>query len=79
MEFELHKEFVQARAEGMIISGKWFLVHARAIYRRLYPHRISQDEATGRFEYNLFSFSGTWFQGFKTRYRIVLRCKTKQA
>jgi hypothetical protein len=22
MEFELHKEFVQARAEGMIISGK---------------------------------------------------------
>lgn len=79
MEFELHKEFVQARAEGMIISGKWFLVHARAIYRRLYPHRISQDEETGRFEYNLFSFSGTWFQGFKTRYRIVLRCKTKQA
>jgi hypothetical protein len=79
MEFELHKEFVQARAEGMIISGRWFLVYACAIYRCLYPYRISQDKETGRFEYNLFSFSGTWFLGFKTRYRIVLRCKTKQA
>jgi hypothetical protein len=79
MEFELHKEFVQACVEGMIISRKWFLVHARAIYRRLYPHCISQDKETSRFEYNLFSFSGSWFLGFKTRYRIRMRCKTKQA
>jgi hypothetical protein len=63
----------------MIISGKWFQVHARAIYRRLYPLRISQDKETRRFEYNLFSFSRTWFLGFKTRYRIVLQYKTKQA
>jgi hypothetical protein len=37
MEFKLYKEFVQARAKGMIISRKWFLVYAQAIYRRLYP------------------------------------------
>jgi len=55
------------------------LKNAKAIYRDLYPRRISQDEVTGRFEYNLFSFSNSWFAGFRKRYRIALRCKTKQA
>jgi hypothetical protein len=79
MEVQLHKESVAARGEGQIISGRWFLVHAKAIYRRLYPRRISQDEVTGRFTYTLFSFSTTWFSGFRKRYRIKMRCKTKQA
>jgi hypothetical protein len=68
MEFQLYKEFVQARKEGMIVSGKWFLVYAKAIYRCLHPCRISQDEVTSCFEYNLFSFSGSWFSSFKDRY-----------
>ena len=79
MEFELYKEFVQACTEGMIVSEKWFLVYAKAIYCCLYPYCISQDKETGQFEYNLFSFSRSWFLGFKTRYRIRMRCKTKQA
>jgi hypothetical protein len=49
------------------------------IYRKLHPRRISQDEVTSRFEYNLFSFSGSWFAGFKKRFHIKMRCKTKQA
>ena len=78
MEFQLHKEFVQAWAEGQVINGRWFLIYARAIYRQLHPCRISQDETTSRFTYTLFSFSNTWFSGFKKRYRISMRCKTKQ-
>ena len=62
-----------------IISSRWFFVHAKAIYRLLHPLRISQDEVTSRFEYNLFSFSKSWFSGFKQRYQVAMRCKTKQA
>jgi hypothetical protein len=65
MEFQLHEEFVNARREGKIISSWWFFVHAKAIYQLLYPLCISQDEVTSRFEYNLFSFSKSWFGGFK--------------
>jgi hypothetical protein len=79
LEFKLHSQFVEARRIGRIISAKWFLNHAKAIYRELYPRRISQDEVTGRFQYDHFSFSNTWFAGFRRRYRIALRCKTKQA
>jgi hypothetical protein len=79
LEFKLHSRFVEARKIGRIISSRWFLKNAKAIYRDLYPRRISQDEVTGRFEYNLFSFSGSWFAGFRKRYQIALRCKAKQA
>jgi len=79
MKVCLNKEFNTARAEGQEISSCWFLVHAKAIYRQLHPRRISQNEVTRRFEYELFSFSGTWFAGFKKRFDIRLRCKTKQA
>jgi len=48
----------------MIISGRWFLVHDKPIYQ-LHLRRIEQDEFTGRFEYNLFSFSRTLFAGFR--------------
>jgi hypothetical protein len=79
LEFKLHTQFVEAHRIGRIISTKWFLNHAKAIYRELYPRRISQNEVTGRFQYDHFSFSGTWFASFRRRYRIALRCKTKQA
>jgi hypothetical protein len=59
MEVRLNKEFNTARAEGQEISSRWFLVHAKAIYRQLHLRRISQDEVTGRFEYKLFSFLRT--------------------
>jgi hypothetical protein len=59
MEVRLNKEFNTARAEGQEISSRWFLVHAKAIYRQLHLCRISQDEVTGRFEYKLFSFLRT--------------------
>jgi hypothetical protein len=57
MEFQLHEEFVRAQGEGKIILSRWFFVYAKAIYQLLYPLCILQDEVTGRFEYNLFSFS----------------------
>jgi hypothetical protein len=34
---------------------------------------------TGAFEYLGFRFSNGWFQGFRRRYGVSLRCKTKQA
>ena len=34
---------------------------------------------TRRFEYTFFSFFNTWFKGFKDRFWIALRYKTKQA
>jgi hypothetical protein len=79
LEFKLHTQFVEARKIGRIISAKWFLNHAKAIYQELYPRRISQDKVTSRFQYDHFSFSSTWFASFRRRYRIALRCKTKQA
>jgi hypothetical protein len=79
LEFNLHSKFVIERGIGRIISSSWFMKHAKVIYQELYPRRFSQDEVTGRFEYDFFSFSKTWFLGFRRRYRIVLRCKTKQA
>jgi hypothetical protein len=79
MEFQLYKEFVKTQGEEKIISSQWFFVYAKAIYRLLYPLCISQDEVTGCFEYNLFSFSKSWFNGFKKRYQVSMQCKTKQA
>jgi hypothetical protein len=79
LEIKLNSEFETERAIGRIISSSWFIKHAKAIYRAQYPRRFSQDEETGRFEYTFFSFSNTWFKGFRNRFRIALRCKTKQA
>jgi hypothetical protein len=52
---------------------------ARRHYRRLYPHRVTINEETDAFEYGRMRFSSTWFSGFKKRFGIRLRCKTKQA
>jgi hypothetical protein len=79
LEIKLNTEFEAERAIGRIISSAWFIKHAKAIYRAQYPRRFSQDEVTRRFEYTYFSFSNTWFKGFQDRFRIALRCKTKQA
>jgi hypothetical protein len=59
MEFKLNAQFEQARAIGRVISSKWFISHAKAIYQIQYPRRISQDEVTRKFEYEHFSFSNT--------------------
>ena len=79
LKFKLYSQFVEARRIGRIIFAKWFLNYAKAIYQELYPCRISQDEVTSRFQYDHFSFSGSWLTGFWRRYQIALRCKTKQA
>jgi hypothetical protein len=79
LEIKLNTRFKAERAIGRIISSTWFLKHAKAIYRELYPRRVSQDKVTGRFEYAFFSFSNSYFKGFKDRFHITLRCKTKQA
>jgi DDE superfamily endonuclease len=79
LESKLNKKFEEERAIGRIISSTWFIRHAKAIYRLQYPRRFSQDEITGRFEYTHFAFSNSWFKGFKDRWRITLRHKTKQA
>jgi hypothetical protein len=79
MEFDLHREFVIARSESQLISGRWFKLYAKALYHKIYPLLISQDEITRRFLYQGFSFSSTWFLSFRTRYQIKMRCKTKQA
>jgi hypothetical protein len=46
LEFKLHSQFVEVQKIGRIISSRWFLKNAKAIYRDLYPRRISQDEVT---------------------------------
>ena len=79
MEVLLNKEFIQARAKGQMIGSRWFLMHAKALYRIIHPSRITQDTVTGRFTYARFRFSSCWFNGFKKRFDIRVRRKTKQA
>jgi hypothetical protein len=76
---QLNDEFESARAIRRNISFTWFIKHAKAIYQLQYPRRFSQDKVTGRFKYTFFIFSNTWFKGFKDRFCITLRYKTKQA
>ena len=47
LEIRLNSKFESKRAIGRIISSTWFIKHAKAIYRELYPRRFSQDEVTG--------------------------------
>ena len=79
LEYHVHKEFCSKREIGRVISGRWLMLCARRHYRRLYPHRITINEETGAFEYGHMRFSNTWFDSFKRRFGIRLRCKTKQA
>jgi hypothetical protein len=41
LEFKLYSQFVEARKIRRIISSRWFLKNAKAIYRDLFPCRIS--------------------------------------
>jgi hypothetical protein len=66
MEQALFKEFQQARQLGKAIGAPWFRRHAQAIYRTLYPQRVTQNES-GRLIYTGFKFSNGWFQGFRRR------------
>ena len=78
LEEHLHREYRAARDVGRSIGARWFLRRAKFIYAELYPHRILRD-SDGRRTYLGFKFSNGWFQLFKRRYNISLRCKTKQA
>ena len=41
LEFKLYAQFVKACRIGRIISTKWFLNYAKAIYQEQNPHCIS--------------------------------------
>jgi hypothetical protein len=79
MELELARLFKLARQSGRAIGARWFRSNARQIYSKLYPERVLRKENTLRVEYLGFKFSTSWFQGFRRRFGISLRVKTKQA
>lgn len=76
LELRLYASFKAARALGRQIDRRWFIRHAKAIYREQYPERILTNN--GKLEYLKFKFSNGWFQGFRRRFRISNRCRTKQ-
>jgi hypothetical protein len=77
---ELDIEFNKARKKGRKVSKKWIIRHARAIYARLYPHRVvALEGAPNKKAYLGFRFSIGWYNGFKRRKNISLRCSTKRA
>jgi hypothetical protein len=78
MELELMRLFTAARQSGRAIGAWWFRSNARQIYLKLYPARVLRKENTLRLEYLGFKFSTSWFQGFRRRFSISLRTKTKQ-
>jgi hypothetical protein len=79
LEDELDAEFDTARKKGRKVSKKWILRHARAIYARLYPHRVVTPENTHKKVFLGFKFSTGWYNGFRKRKNISLRCGTKRA
>jgi len=52
--------------------------HAKKIYGELYPARVLEYES-GKKTYLNFMFSNGWYNGFRRRYGISLRCGTKRA
>ena len=40
MEEELYAKFKKVYKDGRKISFKWIIRHAKAIYARIYPHRV---------------------------------------
>lgn len=79
MEVELMRLFTEARHTGRGIGARWFRANARQIYSKLYPERVIRIADSKRLEYLGFKFSTSWFQGFRKRWDITWRSKTKQA
>jgi hypothetical protein len=52
--------------------------HAKQIYGELYPARVVTHES-GKKTYLNFMFLAGWYNGFRRRYSISLRCGTKRA
>jgi hypothetical protein len=77
LELKLYASFKSARALGRQVDRRWFIRYAKAIYREQYPERIL-TKSNGKLEYLKFKFSNGWFQGFRRRFRISNRCRTKQ-
>jgi hypothetical protein len=78
LERLLNNCFEKAREQGRKISYKWMLRHAKQIYGELYPERVIVHEVRKR-SYLGFRFSAGWYNGFRRRYCISLRCSTKRA
>jgi hypothetical protein len=78
LEHILNDRFEKARAQGQKISYKWMIRHAKKIYEELYPTRVI-TYTTGKKTYLEFQFSSGWYNGFRRRYNISLRCSTKRA
>jgi hypothetical protein len=77
MEQALFEEFKEARKVGKAVGALWFRRYAKALYRQQYPQRVTQDPTSGRLLYANFKFSNGWFQGYRRRWRISNRCRTK--
>jgi hypothetical protein len=75
----LYSLFEDARVQGRMITHRWFLRHAKLLYRDLYPDRCIRDTESGRWTYLEIKWSNAWFQGFRRRFNISLCCKTKRA
>jgi hypothetical protein len=77
---ELDIEFDKAQKKGQKVSKKWIIRHARAIYARLYPHRVVVLKgALNKKAYLGFRFSTGWYNSFKRQKNISLSCSTKRA
>jgi hypothetical protein len=78
LEKRLNDRFEKARAQGRKISYQWMIRHAKQLYEELYPSRVI-THMTGKKTYLQFRFSSGWYNRFRRRYSISLRCGTKRA
>ena len=63
VEEELYCEYRNLRRQGLKVKGFWFKTRARQLLQQKHPEE-------------LFQFSDSWFDGFKTRYKISFRRPT---
>ena len=78
LERLLNERFKKARDVRRKILYKQMIRHAKQIYGELYPTRILTHESRKK-TYLEFMFSNRWYNGFRRRYSISLRCSTKRA
>ena len=79
MEHALFRDFEEARRVSKAIGCRQFKRYTRALYCQQYLARVSQDPNSGRLTYEGFKFSNGWFQGFRQRFGVTNRCRTKTA